>query len=190
MNSLVLLAADIATQRHFNALVEASAGARPFAYLSTPITGGQVYLDKLRVHGFEAMPRFAEYVVSTNTERAGCWAVQAEATLGPSWSIVNPACVTVSGWTQTQYLDHWISFITSEVDRLLVAPDWPLSAGAVAEVSAWANLGRVAEELGFGPLDELKIMRRCAAAARLLRTSGDESQARKIELAGDPKGAK
>lgn len=58
-----------------------------------------------------------------------------------SVGIINPALFEVVGWSQAQYMSHWLKIITSRVGTMIMLPGWKSSKGACREHALAMELG-------------------------------------------------
>jgi hypothetical protein len=116
-------------------------GTQQVIYVAVPLSSGLRLWEVAAEHGLsdptQVRRRFrAEYesrVWRPNMEDAHKAFTRA-ARLFPEGCIINPAKLSVRGWSQEQYRRAWKTFISQFVDTVLVSDGWAYSHGCVAEV--------------------------------------------------------
>lgn len=164
-------------------------GTGPLTYLSTPITGGEKKYEFLVRHGKtdkgqldEAESReYARDVIGYNSEMAkgvaNC--------LGgnPANGVVlNPGTVTIPGWTQKDYLNHWLTVVREVADKVVLVPGWEFSKGCVYEAREALNKGIPLQEIRIQDLDRTSAQDRVNEAVGKLEGVGFADDATMDEI--------
>lgn len=110
------------------------------SYLSAPISTGYRDVKLMRELGLskqalrEQHPdTYRERVIAANSREASKYAQMARQ-LGRGKLVVNPAALSMPGWSQPDYMQFWEDTIRSYSLELIMAPGWELSSGARKEV--------------------------------------------------------
>ncbi len=122
-------------------------------YVSTPITGGNRLYDFLAEKGVESkkglkiedIPAYNSRVIAANCKRAKQVARQVR---GTGAAAIEPAAISLPGWCQTKYNEHWTEVVRDlPLSKVVVCDGWQLSYGCLLEV-------RVALDRGLSVEDE------------------------------------
>jgi hypothetical protein len=184
-DSVPVAAPDQATiTAGYIAVLKANKGNGPLTYLSTPITGGQRKYEFLaqrektsKAELSEPESReFARDVIGYNTEMAKG---VAECLQGnpENGVVVNPGTLNVPGWTQRDYLNHWLAVVKEVADKVVLVPGWQFSKGCVYEAREALNKGIPVQEIQITDLDRTSAQARVDQAVEMLETTGFEKDA-------------
>lgn len=166
------------------AVLKATKGNGPLTYLSTPITGGQKKYEFLaerdktsKAQLDEPQSReFARDVIGYNTEMAKGIAecLQGDPANGV---VLNPGTLNVPGWTQRDYLEHWLTVVKEVADKVVLVPGWQFSKGCVYEAREALNKGIPVQEIEIKNLTRDSAEARVDEAVEVLRDTGFEADA-------------
>ncbi len=140
-------------------------------YVSVPITGGirearlitRLNCSRLELNRVYADQKLNE-VILPNAAKAARYASRLRK-LFPSLVVINPADLTIPGWSQARYMRLWFTAIRKSVAAMAVAPGWALSSGARLEVNMALTLGLPIFDVN-GQVLEVGDLRRHHLAAR------------------------
>jgi hypothetical protein len=158
-------------------------GTRRAIYLSGPITTGLIWVEAVEA-GRTVDGRSA--VIAENALRIGEAAEHLRRETGDV--ILEPATLTVKGWSQDDYLALWTTFIERHASEVRFVPNWQYSIGCAREFEAALRHGVPTKDLAGGTIaaeDGLlairaaasDVRRRSAEAHPLLRLADDLQQA-------------
>ena len=110
------------------------------AYISTPITTGRVFYERLRAiapanTSSAHLAMLREEVMVENARSAGALLERVRAE-GVAALCVDPTPLKVKGSSQGEYLTFWLNFIESHVGTVIMAPGWQYSSGSATECAA------------------------------------------------------
>lgn len=154
-------------------------GTRRAIYLSGPITTGLIWVEAVEA-GRTADGRSA--VIAENGRRIGEAAEYLRHETGDV--VLEPATLTVKGWSQDDYLALWTTFIERHASEVRFVPNWQYSIGCAREFKAAHRHGLPTRDLAGGTIaaehGQLAIR---AAASDVRRRSGDANSL--LRLAND-----
>lgn len=168
------------TQQFIGACREFANG-RPITYMSTPVTGGTRKYDFLADRGKRSKSQLAEQeqadfardVIGGNTDQAFSIAecLRDVPELG---LVMDPSEISMPGWTQQMYLEHWLDVVHQLADRVVVAPGWEVSKGCVYEVRDALEKGVPVETAHGKPLDRETVLACISGEVQRLSQAGFE----------------
>jgi hypothetical protein len=97
-------------------------------YVSGPITTGLRWVEAVEA-GRGETDRAA--VLAANREALIAAAARLRVETGRT--VIEPASLSVRGWSQADYLELWTNLIERHVGEMRLLPDWPFSIGCVTE---------------------------------------------------------
>jgi hypothetical protein len=146
---------------------ECALAGTPVTYLSGPITTGPRLFDALRAGGTTDR----RVIINLNSQDLRKAAAQLRA--GGGGVVVEPASLTVPGWTQADYIGLWDEFIGRFAKEVRFMPGWEFSAGCAAEFARATELGRATLSLsGDAITAQLGRSRLIAALAEIQSLGG------------------
>jgi hypothetical protein len=136
-------------------------------YLSGPITTGPRLLAALRAGA--NLDERALIEVNCREMRAAADGLRAD---GRDAIVVEPGSLSVTGWTQSDYIGLWEHFIERFATAIVFMPGWELSAGCAREYARAMEKGLLASTLSGSPLLPAEGRVRLAAALKDIEPYG------------------
>lgn len=121
-------------------------------YVSTPITGGNRLYDFLAEKGvtskkelsIEDIPAYNSKVITANCSRAKQIAREVRRS---GQDAIEPAAISLPGWCQTKYNQHWTEVVRDlPLSKVVVCDGWQLSYGCLLEVRVALDRGIPVED--------------------------------------------
>ncbi len=164
--------------RHLRPL--ASWNRQRFAYVSTPITGGERLYEYLASCGVkskkdltpEQMGGFYSKVIQANSRAA---AEVSHRLRDHKVATLNPSAANFPGWKQTQYNANWTGLLQNlALDAVVLCPGWQLSYGCLLEVRSALDHDIPLKDDSLRPLSRKDLSEQVEAAVVKARARGFE----------------
>jgi hypothetical protein len=146
-------------------------------YLSGPVTTGPRLVKALQAG--EAVDQRAIIIANGAALREAATQLR----LGGCLVVVEPASLTLPGWTQSAYIQLWADFIGRFARETRFMPGWEFSAGCAAEFARATELGLPTLSLGGNEISPQLGRSLLVTALTEIRGLGPEQSLARMTLA-------